>query len=108
MLKDKSLIHAWAESELTVRTFLVYLRGVGGKGSVKNMTEPLNYSPAANRVIVKRLLPPEPVPGAVFVPASQQKPLVSIARNCTENSWRCIYGQRSNSLVATSTRPSGS
>ncbi len=35
----------------------------------------LNYEPRGDRVIVKRLPLPQPKPGDVFLPASQQKPL---------------------------------
>ena len=35
----------------------------------------INYEPRGDRVIVSRLPPPEPVPGEVILPASQQKPL---------------------------------
>ena len=35
----------------------------------------LNYEPRGDRVIVKRLPKPAPVPGAMFLPDSQQRPL---------------------------------
>lgn len=38
-------------------------------------TTPINYEPRGDRVIVRRLPPPEPKEGEVYVPASQQKPL---------------------------------
>lgn len=37
--------------------------------------QPINYEPRGDRVIVRRLPPPESKEGEVYIPASQQKPL---------------------------------
>lgn len=39
------------------------------------MADKINYEPRGDRVIVKRLARPEPLPGALSLPESQQKPL---------------------------------